>query len=52
VGALCRRAEHYTIVARYPLRMLDRASFVTIAMALAEQADRLEAMLTGGKDEL
>ncbi|TKD08984.1 hypothetical protein [Polyangium fumosum] len=52
VGALCERAEHYTIVARYPLRALDRARFVAIAMAIAEQADRLEAMLTGGKDEL
>ncbi|MDC3955110.1 hypothetical protein KEG38_14690 [Polyangium jinanense] len=51
VGALCERAEHYTIVARYPLRVLDRARFVAIAMAIAEQADRLEAMLTGGKDE-
>jgi len=52
VGALCRRAEHYTIVARYPLRALSRARFVSIAMAVAEQADKLEAMLTGGKDEL
>jgi len=52
VGAICERSEHYTIVARYPLRVLDRARFVAIAMAIAEQADRLEAMLTGGKDEL
>lgn len=51
VGALCLRGEQYTIAARYPLRALDRARFVTIAFALAEEADRLEAMLTGGKDE-
>jgi hypothetical protein len=51
VGALCVRREHYTIVARYPLRALARARFVSIAMALAEEADRLEAMLTGGKDD-
>lgn len=50
IGALCLRKEHYTIVARYPLRMLDRAQFVTIAMAVAEEADKLEALLTGGKD--
>jgi hypothetical protein len=51
IGALCLRKEHYTIVARYPLRMLDRVQFVTIAMAVAEEADKLEALLTGGKDE-
>lgn len=50
IGALCLRKEHYTIVARYPLRMLDRVQFVTIAMAVAEEADKLEALLTGGKD--
>jgi len=50
IGALCLRKEHYTIVARYPLRMLDRAQFATIAMAVAEEADKLEALLTGGKD--
>lgn len=50
IGALCLRREHYTIVARYPLRMLDRVQFVTIAMAVAEEADKLEALLTGGKD--
>jgi hypothetical protein len=50
IGALCLRKEHYTIVARYPLRMLDRVQFVTISMALAEEADKLEALLTGGKD--
>lgn len=50
IGALCLRKEHYTIVARYPLRMLDRTQFVTIAMAVAEEADKLEALLTGGKD--
>lgn len=51
VGALCARPQHYTLLARYPLRAMTRARFVTIAMALAEEADRLEAMLTGGKDE-
>jgi hypothetical protein len=50
IGALCLRKEHYTIVARYPLRMLDRVQFATIAMAVAEEADKLEALLTGGKD--
>lgn len=50
IGALCLRKEHYTIVARYPMRMLDRVQFVTIAMAVAEEADKLEALLTGGKD--
>lgn len=50
IGALCLRKEHYTIVARYPLRMLDRAQFATISMAVAEEADKLEALLTGGKD--
>ena len=50
VGALCARPQHYTLVARYPLRAMTRARFVTITMALAEEADRLEAMLTGGKD--
>jgi len=51
VGALALRRDQYTIVARYPLRALDRARFTSIAMALAEEADRLEALLTGGKDE-
>jgi len=51
VGALYLHGELYTIIARYPLRALDRARFVSIAFALAEEADRLEAMLTGGKDE-
>ncbi len=50
IGALCLRREHYTIVARYPLRMLNRVQFTTIAMAVAEEADKLEALLTGGKD--
>lgn len=50
IGALCLRKDHYTIVARYPLRMLDRVQFVTISMAVAEEADKLEALLTGGKD--
>ena len=50
IGALCLRKDHYTIVARYPLRMLDRVQFVTITMAIAEEADKLEALLTGGKD--
>ncbi|MBK9259226.1 MAG: hypothetical protein IPM54_05260 [Polyangiaceae bacterium] len=51
IGALCLRKDHYTIVARYPLKMLDRVQFVTISMAVAEEADKLEALLTGGKDE-
>lgn len=51
IGALCLRKDHYTIVARYPLRMLDRVQFVSISMAVAEEADKLEALLTGGKDE-
>lgn len=51
VGALALRSDRYTIVARYPLRALDRARFTSIALALAEEADRLEALLTGGKDE-
>ncbi len=51
IGAFCLRKDHYTIVARYPLRMLDRVQFVAISMAVAEEADKLEALLTGGKDD-